>query len=177
VIEEHHLGLGLTGYPERLHGAAPDRLSSTLRAADMYDAMTSVRPFRDAWIPARAHAYLSQLAGTELPRETVTALGQLLGDPPIGSTVRLDTGEFGLITRPPGDDGTGARVILLARPSGEPYRQRVEVRLEDHPTPRALVAVGDPINQAIGVANYIWWREGEGELKRTGLGRPGRFDG
>lgn len=177
VIEEHHLGLGTTGYPERLYGATPDRLSSNLRAADMYDALTSVRPYRNAWLPARAVSYLHGLGGTELPRETVTALAQVLGEPPVGSTVRLDTGELALISRPPGDDGTGARVILLARPSTDPYRQRVEVRLEDAPTPRTLVAVGDPINQAIGVERYIWWREGEGELGQAGLGGPGGHDG
>lgn len=177
VIEEHHLGLGLTGYPERLHGAAPDRLSSNLRAADMYDALTSVRPFRNARLPSQALASLDRLGGTELPRETVTALGQLLGDPPIGSTVRLDSGELALISRPSGDDGTGARVILLARPSGEPYRQRLEVRLEDPPIQRTIVAVANPISQAIGVDSFIWWREGEAELGRPGLGGPRRFDG
>jgi HD-GYP domain-containing protein (c-di-GMP phosphodiesterase class II) len=78
LASAHHERLDGSGYP---HGWAADRLTMPMRAlavADVYDALTSERPYRPAHSSERALAVLRAEAPRKLDRDAVGALETLL---------------------------------------------------------------------------------------------------
>jgi len=70
----HHEAIDGSGYPERLlHEAIPIE-ARIVAVADVFDALTSERPYKTAWDNARAFAHMETLAGVKLDADCVHAL-------------------------------------------------------------------------------------------------------
>ena len=63
VIRHHHERMDGSGYPDGLHGDRIPLKARILQIADIYDALTTDRPYRDALSPHEALDVLSQEAG------------------------------------------------------------------------------------------------------------------
>ena len=78
VAYEHHIMLNGGGYPA-LHYRRDCTLASRLvHVCDVFDALRTKRPYRDAWESERATAYLAERAGTEFDPDLVTAFVRIL---------------------------------------------------------------------------------------------------
>jgi putative nucleotidyltransferase with HDIG domain len=78
VAYEHHIMLNGGGYPA-LHYRRDCTLASRLvHVCDVFDALRTKRPYRDAWESERATAYLAERAGTEFDPDLVTAFVGML---------------------------------------------------------------------------------------------------
>jgi len=74
IIEFHHEKLDASGYP---HGLRDDRIPIEARiiaVADMFDALTSRRPYKQAWSNEEAFSVLRALAGAKLDADCINAL-------------------------------------------------------------------------------------------------------
>jgi putative nucleotidyltransferase with HDIG domain len=72
VAYEHHIMLNGGGYPV-LHYKRECALASRLvHVCDVYDALSTKRPYRDAWPSERTMAYLEERAGTEFDSDLVS---------------------------------------------------------------------------------------------------------
>ncbi len=74
VVAYHHEALDGSGYP---HGLAGDRIPLEARiatVADVFDALTSVRPYKQAWTNEAAFDLLRREAGIKFDPECVAAL-------------------------------------------------------------------------------------------------------
>ena len=80
-IRGHHERWDGGGYPDRLAGEAIPPGARILAAADAWDAMTSLRPYRAALDPDHAWEELAASAGSQLCPEAAAALGAVLGRP------------------------------------------------------------------------------------------------
>ncbi len=60
VVRHHHERLDGTGYPDGLRHDEIPLLAQIVGVVDVYDALTSVRPYKPAWSPARAYAALRE---------------------------------------------------------------------------------------------------------------------
>jgi HD-GYP domain-containing protein (c-di-GMP phosphodiesterase class II) len=80
LIRHHHERLDGRGYPDGLRGEAIPLGCRIIAVADVWDALTSNRPYRAAWTPERALACLRAQAGTELDAQAVAAFVEMLGD-------------------------------------------------------------------------------------------------
>ena len=76
VIRHHHERIDGRGYPDGLAGAAIPLGARIVAVADVYDALTSDRPYRPAMSAAAARAHLESQAGVGLDEELV---GTFLG--------------------------------------------------------------------------------------------------
>lgn len=74
LVLHHHELLDGSGYPHRLAGDQIPLLVRIMTVADVYDALTSERPYRAAWPSAQAVAYLRESAGVRFDARCVEAL-------------------------------------------------------------------------------------------------------
>ncbi|HEX5504824.1 MAG TPA: HD domain-containing phosphohydrolase [Thermomicrobiales bacterium] len=81
-VRHHHERLDGSGYPDGLAGAAIPLEARIIAVADVYDALTSQRAYREAWPPARALALIDGEAGAKLDPRCVAALHRVLGAQP-----------------------------------------------------------------------------------------------
>lgn len=77
-VRSHHERLDGRGYPDGLAGSEISLDARIIAVADVYDALTSARSYRDAWTPRRALATMREEIGTHLDARCVTALSQVL---------------------------------------------------------------------------------------------------
>jgi len=74
IAELHHEAVGGGGYPKGLIGDAIPIEARIVAVADMFDALTSVRPYKEAWTNGQAFELLRELSGKTLEGECVEAL-------------------------------------------------------------------------------------------------------
>jgi HD-GYP domain-containing protein (c-di-GMP phosphodiesterase class II) len=74
LVESHHERLDGRGYPNRVPAGELDLAVRILTVADVYDALTADRVYREAWPAERALALLDEETGTAFDAECVTAL-------------------------------------------------------------------------------------------------------
>jgi HD-GYP domain-containing protein (c-di-GMP phosphodiesterase class II) len=73
IIRHHHERLDGSGYPDGLVGDAIPIGARIIAVADVWDALTSDRPYRAALPPGKAEAYLREQAGVTLDARAVDA--------------------------------------------------------------------------------------------------------
>jgi HD-GYP domain-containing protein (c-di-GMP phosphodiesterase class II) len=74
IAEYHHEAVNGTGYPNGISGDAIPLEARIVAVADVFDALTSKRPYKEAWSNHDSYAMLQRLAGGQLDRECVDAL-------------------------------------------------------------------------------------------------------
>lgn len=97
VCLHHHERMDSTGYPHRLPG---DRISLLARmgaVCDVYDAITSNRPYKAGWDPASSVAKMASWKGHFDPL-IFQSFVKSLGIYPVGSLVRLQSGRLAVVT-------------------------------------------------------------------------------
>jgi HD-GYP domain-containing protein (c-di-GMP phosphodiesterase class II) len=71
IVRHHHERLDGSGYPDGLRGAEIPLGARIVAVADTFDALTSMRPYREAFSPSAAIALLEDEAGCTLDPEVV----------------------------------------------------------------------------------------------------------
>ena len=98
VALEHHRGIDGTGYPD-LEAGIPHLMSQVVAVADIYEAMTGARWYQEPAMPEQACLVLARLAGTKLDTALVKAFVNAISFFPLGSVVRTDRDEVGVVVR------------------------------------------------------------------------------
>jgi len=74
IIEYHHESVNGEGYPNGLKNENIPIEARIVAVADVFDALTSTRPYKEAWSNEKAYATLTTLAGVSLDEHCVNAL-------------------------------------------------------------------------------------------------------
>ncbi|MDH5573739.1 MAG: HD domain-containing protein [Gammaproteobacteria bacterium] len=74
IAEFHHESMNGAGYPSGKKGEEIPLEARIVAVADVFDALTSSRPYKDAWDNDKAIQTLQKLAGETLDRDCVNAL-------------------------------------------------------------------------------------------------------
>lgn len=96
VCLHHHEKIDGTGYPHSLQGRQISILARMAAICDVYDAITSNRPYKEAWDPASSLAHMSKWTG-HFDKELFNAFVKTVGIYPLGSLVRLHSGYLGVV--------------------------------------------------------------------------------
>jgi HD-GYP domain-containing protein (c-di-GMP phosphodiesterase class II) len=96
VALHHHERFDGAGYPHRLAGDAITEFARMGAICDVYDAITSDRPYKAGWDPAEAIARMASWKGQFDPT-LFNAFVQSLGIYPTGAVVRLASGRLAVV--------------------------------------------------------------------------------
>ena len=96
VCLHHHEKIDGSGYPKGLNGEAMSLYAKMGAVCDVYDAITSNRPYKAGWDPAESIKRMAEWKGHFDP-VIFQAFVKSLGIYPIGSLVRLESGKLGVV--------------------------------------------------------------------------------
>ncbi len=154
IVHGHHLRYDRTGYPSEAVKDTVSPLVEMTAIADAYDAMTTLRSYQRPFTPRNAIARLKDVAGSSLHPDFVMHFIESLGPYPVGSLVRLDSNEIGLVTKVEPQDTSLVDIKIIYNPAGvmldEPYM--MQLRPDQ---PRKIVAEVDPQTKGIDVTNFF----------------------
>ena len=99
VVRQSHERWNGQGYPNKLKGRQINELAQIIGVVDVFDALVSPRGYRRRFFPHEAVRELIVAERTAFPREVIKALVEQLSAYPLGTSVRLTTGETGSVIR------------------------------------------------------------------------------
>ncbi len=98
VVLHHHEKMDGSGYPERFAGEQISLHSKMGAVCDVYDAITSNRPYKAGWDPAESLRKMAEWANGHFDMRVFQAFVKSMGIYPVGSLVRLTSGRIGVVT-------------------------------------------------------------------------------
>ena len=95
----HHERYDGTGYPNGLSGENIPLFGRIISVADVYDALTSARPYRNPSSAPEAIEYIMGGSGKIFDIKVVTAFLKRVSPYPVGSCVKLSNGKMAIVIR------------------------------------------------------------------------------
>jgi HD-GYP domain-containing protein (c-di-GMP phosphodiesterase class II) len=89
-VRHHHEWFNGAGYPDGLYGDAIPLASSIITIADTYDAMTSDRPYRDAYSEARTLGELGRCSGSQFNPDLIKVFIRIMERHIVGRTQNVN---------------------------------------------------------------------------------------
>jgi HD-GYP domain-containing protein (c-di-GMP phosphodiesterase class II) len=136
VCLHHHEKVNGRGYPHGLQGDAISLFARMGAVCDVYDAITSNRPYKAGWDPADAIQKMAQWAKDgHFDERIFQAFVKSIGIYPTGSLVKLQSGRLGVVV----EQGAGSllkplvRVFFSARTNGPIDYALVDLSKADEP--------------------------------------------
>lgn len=97
VCLHHHEKVDGSGYPDRLAGEQISLFAKMGAVCDVYDAITSNRPYKAGWDPAESIRKMTEWSKGHFDERVFQAFVRSIGIYPTGSLVRLESGRLGVI--------------------------------------------------------------------------------
>jgi HD-GYP domain-containing protein (c-di-GMP phosphodiesterase class II) len=111
---EHHLKYDLSGYPRVHNKKSVSLFGRIITIADVFDALTSPRIYRPTAVsPDRALDILLKGSGKDFDPILLKVFINMLGVYPVGTLLKLDSGEFGIVVNCPENGQPGRPIIVL----------------------------------------------------------------
>jgi HD-GYP domain-containing protein (c-di-GMP phosphodiesterase class II) len=97
VCLHHHEKVDGSGYPHRLRSDDISLLAKMGAVCDVYDAVTSDRPYKKGWDPAEAVRRMAEWSKSHFDNSVFQAFVKSVGIYPVGTLVRLQSGRLGVV--------------------------------------------------------------------------------
>ena len=101
IVLQHHERYDGRGYPGALKGEEINKLARLVSIADVYDALTSDRPYRRSILPSEAMEYIMASSGTLFDPHMVFIFSRVIVPYSNGTIVRLSNGDIGIVQETP----------------------------------------------------------------------------
>ncbi len=98
VILHHHEKVDGSGYPHRLSGDNISLFAKMGAVCDVYDAITSNRPYKKGWSPAESIRKMAEWSKGHFDEAVFQSFVKTVGIYPTGSLVKLESGRLGVVT-------------------------------------------------------------------------------
>ncbi|MGY4830105.1 HD-GYP domain-containing protein [Sphaerotilaceae bacterium SBD11-9] len=97
VCLHHHEKMDGSGYPHGLKGDQISMLAKMGAVCDVYDAVTSNRPYKNGWDPAESIRKMAEWRGGHFDDVVFQAFVKSVGIYPVGSLVRMQSGRLAVV--------------------------------------------------------------------------------
>jgi HD-GYP domain-containing protein (c-di-GMP phosphodiesterase class II) len=125
VCLHHHERFDGTGYPDRLPAENTSLFAKMGAICDVYDAVTSNRPYKAGWDPAFALTQMASWQG-HFDRDIFRSFIRCIGIYPSGSLVRMRSGRLAVVLEQNTAALTKPRVkLFFSTKSGEPIKPEI----------------------------------------------------
>ena len=98
ACRHHHEKMDGSGYPDKLKGEEISLIARMTAICDVYDAITSDRPYKRGWDPAESLRRMAEWTKGHFDPRLFQAFVKSIGIYPVGSLVRLTSGRIGVVT-------------------------------------------------------------------------------
>ena len=159
IVKEHHERSDGSGFPAALHHGQTSQLAQIVGIVDFYDSMVSRRGTRPSMMPHDAVRQLF-LAGErgQFEKSLVELMIRSIGVYPVGSLVRLNTGEQAVVVGVNPQQRLKPLVKVTTDPQGGSYPTPIEIDLAapsaDH-TVRSVLRVLDPTRERVNIGIHL----------------------
>ncbi len=156
VVLHHHEKVDGTGYPHRLAGDSISLFARMASVCDVYDAVTSNRPYKAGWAPAEAVRKMAEWAPGHFDEKIFQAFVKTVGIFPVGTLVRLQCNRLGVVVE------HNERALLKPKVKlffSIPSQSRIPpelVDLADPHTAHRIVGREDPAAWGLTRIDDIW---------------------
>lgn len=113
IIVQHHERMDGSGYPFALKGPRIHEISSLASVADVYDALTSDRVYKQGWPPQKALALIFRGRNKDYPERIVDLFTKHVGIYPVGSFVELASGAKAVVVYVDNDHVLNPKIKIL----------------------------------------------------------------
>ncbi|MHB8947950.1 MAG: HD-GYP domain-containing protein [Rhodoferax sp.] len=156
VCLHHHEKTDGSGYPDRQSG---DQISLWARmgaVCDVYDAITSNRPYKSGWDPAEALRKMAEWTKGHFDPKVFQAFVKSMGIYPVGSLVRLTSGRIGVVMEQTGKSLTtpSVKVFFSTKSNMRIMPQLIDLSSPD--TREKIAAREDPAQWRFADLNELW---------------------
>ncbi len=155
VCLHHHEKYDGSGYPYRLQGEAISLFARMGAVCDVYDAITSNRPYKKAWNPAESLARMAQWTG-HFDTQVFHAFVRSVGIYPLGSLVRLESGRLGVVIDQHPEKLTEPLVRVFFSAKAKTPIQQVDLDLSRPGANDRIVGREDPAQWGFGNLDDFW---------------------
>lgn len=114
-VLQHHERYDGTGYPMKRKQEDISLFGRIICLADVYDAITSNRPYREAMLPSEAMEYIMANSGTMFDSNIVKVFIERIAAYPIGTSIKLSN---------------GLEALVIDNNKGAPLRPKLKVYLD-----------------------------------------------
>lgn len=160
ICLNHHEKMDGTGYPNGLAAGNITLFAKMGAVCDIYDAITSNRPYKAGWDPAESLSRMAEWSGDHLDESVFQAFVKSVGIYPIGSMVRMRSGRLGIVVEQGGDSLLAPKVtVFYSTKSGA----RIRPELVDTSKKSAQDAVArreNPSDWDFGDLSHLWMPDG-----------------
>ncbi|WPC66121.1 HD-GYP domain-containing protein [Rhodoferax ferrireducens] len=156
VCWHHHEKMDGSGYPDRLEG---DQISLWARmgaVCDVYDAITSNRPYKSGWDPAESLRKMAEWTKGHFDPQVFQAFVKGMGIYPVGSLVRLSSGRIGVVTEQTSKSLTTPRVKVFFSTKSNMRIVPQLIDLSSPDTSEKIAAREDPAKWHFPDLNELW---------------------
>ena len=134
IALQHHEKYDGTGYPRGLSKDDIHEYSRIVSIADVYDAVTSDRPYRKALLPHEAYELMLFNGSQHFDPMILPLFLQRIAIYPVGTVVRLNTGDIGVVTSVPPEMPLRPTLRLILDKNRRLYPGVVEFDMQNHLT-------------------------------------------
>ncbi|MGE5422615.1 MAG: HD-GYP domain-containing protein, partial [Ignavibacteriales bacterium] len=133
VALQHHERWNGTGYPKGLTSTDIHHYARIVAVADVFDALATDKPYRRGYTIEEALEYCKTMAGFYFDPDTTDAMIANIARYPIGSLVRLNSGEIGQVIDIDQELPNRPTLMMIFDGSGRVLARRTEVDLRQKP--------------------------------------------
>ncbi len=145
IAYQHHEQYDGRGYPRGLRGEEIHQYAVIAALADVYDALTTDRPYRKRFLPHDAMRVIITDTDAKFSQESIRLFLEYMSIYPVGSMVRLNSGEVAVVIKSHERALIRPTLRMILDPRGEYYPEAHEVDLRRDKKRFIVGPVGDDV--------------------------------